>query len=272
MAELSLRDRLQPSLLDRLTDQAPTRLTVLLGYSRAALRSSGVSETALLALLREHRLKVLEESKGARPESDGDDPSADADDRRSLVLEAPRPFMSAGEFEGLAVGADGPRLDQIAEIGYRRVRINTESRDERFLSMRRLRESVLRDLNWLLNTGNLENLNDPVQISHHPEVCNSVVNYGIPDITGMFVRGAPPELLERVIGDAIRRFEPRILPHTLQVSSEVDTEQMSRRTLRFHIEGQLWGQPLPEQLYLQTEVDLGSGDVQVAEAEGGGEA
>jgi len=41
---------------------------------------------------------------------------------------------------------------------------------------------------------------------------------------------------------------------------------MSRSALTFEIEGELWAQPLPLQLYLKTEIDLESGQVKIEEA------
>ena len=55
----------------------------------------------------------------------------------------------------------------------------TESRERRVLSIQRLRAGVLRDLGWLLNTGHLETIED---LDEFPDVRNSVLNYGIPDL------------------------------------------------------------------------------------------
>lgn len=273
MAELSLRDRLQPSLLDRLTDRAPTRLNVLLSFSPATLAQCKVTEDDLRLVLRQAGLKLQDEKpqdEKLQDEKPQDGQTDQAADRTVLVLQAPEPFMSAAEFAALPVGEPPVRLDAVADISYRRVRLTQETRDERFLSMQRLRECVLRDLNWLLNTGNLESLGEGAHVSDYAEVCRSVVNYGIPDITGMFARGASPELMERAITEAIRRFEPRILPESLSVRAIADESRMSRHSLSFVIEGQLWAQPLPEQLYLRTDLDLGSGEVVVREQDGGG--
>ena len=59
-----------------------------------------------------------------------------------------------------------------------------ESRGERVMSMRQLRESVLRDLGWLLNTSNLTSVHD---LTAYPQVAQSVLNYGVPDLTGLTV-------------------------------------------------------------------------------------
>jgi type VI secretion system protein ImpF len=69
---------------------------------------------------------------------------------------------------------------------------------------------------------------------------------------------------------AILQFEPRILPRTVKIRAVIDEAQMSSNAIRFDIEGELWGQPLPQQLYLKTEVDLETGDIEVSEASASG--
>jgi type VI secretion system protein ImpF len=56
-----------------------------------------------------------------------------------------------------------------------------ESRNKRILSIRQLRECVLRDLSWLLNTTQLEANED---LDAYPEVRRSTVNYGVPSLAG----------------------------------------------------------------------------------------
>jgi type VI secretion system protein ImpF len=56
-----------------------------------------------------------------------------------------------------------------------------ESRDQRVLSMRGLRKAVLRDLGWLLNSTGL----GAVQaLDGTPLAAQSVLNFGLPDLTG----------------------------------------------------------------------------------------
>lgn len=138
-----------------------------------------------------------------------------------------------------------------------------ESRDHRVLSMQRLREAVLRDLTWLLNTGQLETTED---LEPYPEVESSVLNFGMPDITGLSFSGANTAELEKAVRDSIVNFEPRISPNSVRVTIRKDDLQMSRNAMVFNIEGQLWAEPTPITLYLKTEVDLETGDVSVADA------
>ena len=129
--------------------------------------------------------------------------------------------------------------------------------------MRLLRQAVLRDLGWLLNTGCLETTED---LDAYPEVRDSVLNYGLPDITGTSASSADTVALERFVKEAIVKFEPRISPDSLQVSIARDASVMGRNAMVYTIEGQLWAEPTPTMLYLKTEVDLETGSVDVKDA------
>jgi type VI secretion system protein ImpF len=128
-------------------------------------------------------------------------------------------------------------------------------------SLSRLRDAALRDLAWLLNTTNLAAGQD---LNAYPEVANSVVNYGMPDLSGMTVAGTDVAVLERAMRQAIVDFEPRILRNTLSVRLEVNENQMSHNAMTFLIEGELWAQPVPLRLYLKTQIDLDIGDVKIS--------
>jgi type VI secretion system protein ImpF len=140
-----------------------------------------------------------------------------------------------------------------------------ESRDKRVISAQRLRECVTRDIAWLLNCVNLgrrEPLDD------YPEVAQSVVNFGIPDLTGIAVSGVDAADLQRELRDAMLTFEPRLTPSTLRVAVEVRADRMNQRSLTFRIDSEMWAQPLPLNLYLKSEVDLETGGVSVTEGVG----
>lgn len=140
-----------------------------------------------------------------------------------------------------------------------------ESREKRVLSMHKLRQSVLRDVSWLMNAGSLdtvENLDD------YPEVANSVLNYGIKDLSGRSVSGKNLASIEKNVKQAIQRFEPRILPHTLNIQMTSSDDKMNNLAIVFDIEGSLWAQPLPLHLYLRTEINKVTGDVKLQDLDG----
>lgn len=138
-----------------------------------------------------------------------------------------------------------------------------ESQGRRVLSMQRLRAAVLRDLASLLNAGQLAGIED---LESCPEVRASVLNYGMPDITGLSIAGTDTAGLEKAVRDAIIMFEPRIASRSVRVSVQKDVTRMSRNSMVFIIEGQLWAEPTPVMLYLKTEVDLETGGLTVADA------
>ena len=130
------------------------------------------------------------------------------------------------------------------------------------MSIQQLRKSVIRDLGWLLNTGNLEARQN---LDRYPAATHSVVNYGMPDIAGITTGDIEVDAVEQAVKQAIIDFEPRILRNTLMVKMVVDQEAMSSNSVVFEIEGELWAQPVPLRVFLKTELDLETGDVKVAD-------
>lgn len=143
-----------------------------------------------------------------------------------------------------------------------------EAREARVLSARQLRRSVLRDLGWLFNTGNLGAEGD---LDRYPLVRQSVLNYGLPELSGRSVVSMTPKALEGIIRQAILDFEPRILRESLRVRAVILPDQMNRNAIGFEIHGVLWGQPVPTQLFLRSEIDLETGHVSVLDSASGAE-
>jgi type VI secretion system protein ImpF len=142
-----------------------------------------------------------------------------------------------------------------------------ESRDARVLSPSRLRDSVRRDLAWLLNTTHLQATQS---LDEHPLVAHSVLNFGMPDLAGRTASGVDEATLEQSIRRAITDFEPRLVAKTLRVKLFVDDRQMNHNAMSFDIEAELWAQPLPLRLFLRTAIDLESGTVDVIDLGGKG--
>lgn len=141
-----------------------------------------------------------------------------------------------------------------------------ESRDKRMLSMQGLRRAVLRDLGWLFNTTRLGVVQD---LSQSALAAQSVINYGLPDLSGKTASGVDVVDLEAHLRQAIWDFEPRVLRDTVDVKAVLaDPSGGTPNQIVFEISGELWGQPLPERLYLKTELDLEIGEVRVFDASG----
>ncbi|MCC6425509.1 MAG: type VI secretion system baseplate subunit TssE [Phycisphaerales bacterium] len=141
---------------------------------------------------------------------------------------------------------------------------SVESRDRRVMSMRMLRRAVLRDLAWLLNCPCKPQTDE---INDYPLAAKSVLNYGMLDLTGLTVSGMSPERVVGMVRDAIQTFEPRIVGPSLEVRVvELDAGSgAGHNGFAFEISGQLCPLPMPEALYIRTEIDLETGRCDIKE-------
>jgi len=124
-----------------------------------------------------------------------------------------------------------------------------------------LRQCVLRDLGWLLNTGNAES---DVEVQDYPEVMRSVLNFGMRPLSGLRLSEIDWIALEQRVVRAILDFEPRILAETLEVKALAPEDLIHHHNLlAFEIRCQMWAQPYPLEMLLRTNLDLESGEMVV---------
>lgn len=137
-----------------------------------------------------------------------------------------------------------------------------ELRVQRVISKRQMRQAVLRDLAWLFNCTRLDPGMDPVTLAY---ARRSVLNYGIPALSGKTASTVDVSDLERGIRQAILDYEPRILPATLQVRALEVGQFEHHNVIGVEISGQLWAQPIPIDLLVRTEIDLETGQVEISD-------
>ena len=136
-----------------------------------------------------------------------------------------------------------------------------EAREHRVMSKPKLRQAVLRDLAWLFNATRLETRGS---LAHLPYARRSVINFGLPALSGETASTLDVAGLERAIRQTILDFEPRILAGTLRVRALVADDALEHHNvIGVDIEGHLWAQPVPLELMLRTEIDLETGTVQI---------
>lgn len=126
----------------------------------------------------------------------------------------------------------------------------------RATSMRMYRESLKRDVEWLLNT------RQPVlpQIEAYPSAAASVVSFGLPDIQSFNgADGRDKNALAASLLKTIKTFEPRIKQPRVYL---VRTDGTSR-SLRFHIEGQISFETMQEEITFDTVLELIRGEFEV---------
>jgi type VI secretion system protein ImpF len=138
-----------------------------------------------------------------------------------------------------------------------------ETIEQSVVSKGRLKRTALRDLIWLLNT---TCHNTDGELDLYPEVRRSVINFGIPVLSGKNFSGVDWRELERSIHEAILVFEPRILPDSLYVVAQPPVDRLGHHNLlQFEIRGELWSMPFPIELLIRSELDLETGQMSLAD-------
>jgi type VI secretion system protein ImpF len=239
-----------------------------------ALARHGVTLKSVADLMLAHGLKRIEErtapvSGTGQIASGAGQIASGTGQIAHLRFTMPSGEVPLARLKSLAVPRSGGGTISIGEVMSFEVHSLPNSAPEpaerRLISMRRLRESVYRDLGWLFNTSNLEGTEPDLQL--YPEVQRSVLNYGLMSLTGEAATSVDPQRAARSIAEAIRAFEPRLSHVT--VIPELSASRMDIRTLSFKIDAELWGRPAPQHLVLRTRLDVDSGDLTVTEASGG---
>jgi type VI secretion system protein ImpF len=127
-------------------------------------------------------------------------------------------------------------------------------------TLRNYQQSVLRDLNWLLNANATM---DETEAAEFPEVGRSVLNYGTRDFCGVTASSINVSEVERELTEAIRLFEPRIIPSTLAITALPPADNAVLNLVAFEIRAEVWAVPFPEQVFIRTELDLETGQYQL---------
>lgn len=134
-----------------------------------------------------------------------------------------------------------------------------ESNAAWIIDINRLRDIIQRDLHWLLNTTNLQ---ADTELEPFPETARSVLNFGMADVSGITATKVRAIEIQQAIRVAIERFEPRLLPNTLEVSIQ-EKKDARGGLVSFDIRAELWAEPVPLDLYLRTQLDVTTGEVTV---------
>lgn len=125
-----------------------------------------------------------------------------------------------------------------------------------------VKRSLLRDLQWILNTRQIsEPVGEPYEL-----LSESIINFGLPDITALSADSAEtPARLRRFIEDAIETFEPRLTDVRVTLSNTGDSKD---RRVQFLIEADLRLDPDPERVQFDTVLEVSSGKFAVSSHQG----
>jgi type VI secretion system protein ImpF len=89
----------------------------------------------------------------------------------------------------------------------------------------------------------------------------SLVNYGVPDLTGAKLGSAEGrEEFRRVLESVVRLFEPRFTKINVEMLGNADPLD---RTLRFRIDALLQAEPAPEPVVFDSALQPATGNVEV---------
>lgn len=130
--------------------------------------------------------------------------------------------------------------------------------------LRDLKQAVRRDLENLLNT-RVRCLPWPAEWT---ELQQSLVNYGVPDLTGTSLASSKErEEFRRTVQSLITQFEPRLKKPYVSL---IDPGSSMDRAIRFHIEAVLQAEPAPEPVAFDSTLRLPTGTFEVkGESDGG---
>ncbi len=134
---------------------------------------------------------------------------------------------------------------------------STDPPSTRSQSVRQLKLTLRRDLEWLLNTRRI-----PEEAPEaYAQLTHSLYHYGLPDVTSLALNSPRDKIrLLRTIEVALADFEPRLMDIRVRA---VDDGNGAPRVLRFQIEGLLKMDPAPEQIFFDTILQLSTGDCKV---------
>jgi type VI secretion system protein ImpF len=128
-------------------------------------------------------------------------------------------------------------------------------------SAQRLREALKNDLELLLNTSSPHGV---IDLDSYEQVQRSVLNYGIPAVTGVACDDQGSHWIAEKISKAIEYFEPRL--RGVRVTPEASPRNAHETVLSFRVEARLWDNTASVSLH--TRFDVNSGRVQINDAGG----
>jgi type VI secretion system protein ImpF len=131
----------------------------------------------------------------------------------------------------------------------------SESPSDYTVTPARMRDIVQRDLAYLLNTTNAEDLIDRTR---HADAAASTINFGVPPLAGSYLSERKWVDIERIIRRAIQDYEPRLVPETVTVVPLMQEggAPEAYNVLLFEIRAMINLRPYPLAFTVQSAVDL----------------
>lgn len=122
-----------------------------------------------------------------------------------------------------------------------------------------LREQLAYDLNALLNTVNMESGFD---LTEFPHVRESILNYGIPEISNRTIDEDRVADIVDEIRTALLQFEPRLVRETLHVARD-ETVDPDSLNIRFAVSGEMACDPAAVAVEFVADIEIDTGKMRV---------
>lgn len=172
------------------------------------------------------------------------------------LIYAFRSAHASGEYRTRHAGQPGSQ--PLAPLPRKTVAARTNSRLP--ITEKILRDEVARDLNTLVNTISLESA---IDLSEFDAVRGSILNFGLRDLNARFADQAANGVLVRDVTEAIRRYEPRLIAHTIHVNQLVRIDEPSL-TVQLEISADLSCEPVNVPVVFIADIDVDNCDIAVS--------
>ncbi|HET6426541.1 MAG TPA: type VI secretion system baseplate subunit TssE [Planctomycetaceae bacterium] len=126
-------------------------------------------------------------------------------------------------------------------------------------SWQEYRQSILHDIQWLLNTTSLDAFGDG---SPWSEIARSTLNFGVPEVCGTAAAAVPQRRWERACEQALARFEPRLREDSIRVRiCPMGSGATANQTL-IEISAELMVAPIPLSFRVQIDRETSAAVIQ----------
>ena len=173
------------------------------------------------------------------------------------------PLMYA--FRDAAARGDSRREEHVHDASGARVLTERGSIRRRGANENQLRRNLDTDLGQLLNSIALGSV---VDLTAHPRVQRSVLNFGVPDMSHLTSDALTDQTLATNMRKALEDHEPRLLSGSIAVTQSEEFDSVHQR-ISVHIEAEMLCRPVDVPLEFTAEIDMGSGKVKLLDLAAG---
>lgn len=146
-------------------------------------------------------------------------------------------------------------LDRLTDVD---PRSSHDAKYYRGISISKYRESILRDILYLLNSTCLHS--EQLEILLPTHVKSSTINYGIPAFSGVNISDINWTNVQNLILESLTNFEPRLEKSGLKVVVHIENDlHFNHNQLLIEIRGMIKLNPYPREFWLRTNIDVETG-------------